>query len=171
MKKLVALLLSIVIAVSPLQLCGCSTKPEKRNIDWTLHAAIIRQDGKIIRTFWFDISGDISYDPDDYTKPGTMCLDIVWPAWFQFANTGPQEYAVWASSGNENISFHASTVNWDLYQKTTVPGTLAIALEKEYVIIFWDDTYLIASTEPDIPHDDIESFFAKIYPSYDFPDD
>ena len=170
-RKLIALLLSVIVAVCPLLLCGCSAKYEEQSIDWTLHAKLISQDGQIIRTFQFDLSADIAYDPDDNTKPGTMNLDIVWPAWFQFANNGPQEYEVWPSSGNENLSFHASTVDWDLYQNTTVLGTLAIAPEKEYVIFFWDDTYLIASTKPNIPREDIESFFAQSYPAYDFPDD
>ena len=77
MKKIATLLLSVVIAACPLLLCGCSAKYEDQSIDWTLHGEIIGQDGQIIRILQFDISADISYDPDDYTKPGKMHLDIV----------------------------------------------------------------------------------------------
>lgn len=169
MKKLLAILLATTIACSLLLTFDCTPAPkfEEWDIDWTLHAAKMDTDGQILSKFEFQVAGNISYDPSDYTKPGTMQLEFAWPnGGFRYTGGGVAGNQGWPSGGGDSITFYGSNLSFDQWEGVAVSGAVVIAPEKGYMLLWWpdDEIYVIASTDPSIPCQDIENVFANYGP-------
>lgn len=158
-------LLTMVIVSCIFLCCSCAPQPEvaEYDFDWVLNATQIK-DGEVLKTFEFTVFGNVSYNPDDYTQPGTIYLDIVWPPTFRFVSEDAAEYTVWPSDGGENITFTAMIHSVNQSKTESVPGILGIAPEKGYMFFSWtdDETYLIASVDSSTPYEDIKSVFANM---------
>lgn len=141
-------------------------------VDYTMQAAVITADGKVTETFQITVQGNIYGAKDKHSK---MELSILMPNSFRYRYVVPKEGAFTSISGiNDELPYYVwMGYGYDTVTNRPVMGSYAMSVEKEILIMDWDDgqdLYLAATTDPNADFAAILDYFEDYLGLYSFSD-
>lgn len=139
-------------------------------VDYTMQAALINADGEIVETLQITVQGNIYGDSD---KQPRMDLTITTPDSFRYRYSKPDAWtATSVSSVYDRLQYYVwMCYSYDTLENNPVFSSCAMSVEKEYLIMDWDDgepLYLVAATDPKVEFSSILEWFEDYLDLYDF---
>ncbi len=139
---------------------GNPANEKTQKIDWSMTGTMVSSSGEVLRSCNLSISGDLTLGKNGKDQ---LDLDIRFPKLFEYWYDGPTTYT--SQSRKYFITpypvFPHYAYNRDTDDHTTF-SVFAVCPEKEYMIFRWEDgkdQYLVASTDPNVPPQEILSYF------------
>lgn len=139
-------------------------------VDYTMQAALITADGEVKETLQVTVQGNIYGDRD---KQPRMELAISTPDSFRYRYHAPNEGTATSISGvYDTLPYYVWLgYSYDTLADSAVFSSCAMSVEKEFLIMDWDDgesLYLVAATDPSVDFVSILEWFKGYLDLYAF---
>ena len=139
-------------------------------IDYTMQAALITADGQVTESLQITVQGSIYGDKD---KQPQLELAIVTPDSFRYRYHTPDEGIATSISGvYDDLPYYVWLVyGYDTKSDKAIFSSCAMSVEKEFLIIDWDDgedLYLVAAADPTEDFASVLEYFEDYMKLYSF---
>ena len=141
-------------------------------VDYTMQAALITAEGEITETFEITVRGNIYGAKDLHCE---MELSVLMPESFRYRYHTPNEGTATSFSGiNDELPYYVWWgYGYDAVANKPVMGSYAMSVEKEFLIMDWDDgqdLYLVAAADLNADFAAVLEYFDSYLALYSFTD-
>lgn len=179
--KKAIMLIVIVLASLCMAMVGCDTqaptdptdptepassgtaKPGEHEINWTLQGAVIDLEGNVIEELQLTATG-IMYN--HWREADELDMKFTFPEDCQlslFSSDKAKDVAY----PYEHINYFVSmSYSYDKQTNEAKTVTFALDIKNEYFILFWNDTYIAASNDPDTDPISVFAHFSEFRNSF-----
>ena len=142
---------------------GDPTIDKLQKIDWTMTGTIVSGSGEVISPCNLSLSGQLALGKN---RQDQLNLDIRFPKpfayWYESSAVYTSQSRKYFNTPYPVFTHYAYNRDADKPAEEPVFSVFAVCPEREYVIFHWEDgkdQYLVASTDPNVPPQEILSYF------------
>ena len=142
---------------------GDPTIDKLQKIDWTMTGTIVSGSGEVISPCNLSLSGQLALGKN---RKDQLNLDIRFPKpfayWYESSAVYTSQSRKYFNTPYPVFTHYAYNRDADKPAEEPVFSVFAVCPEREYVIFHWEDgkdQYLVASTDPNVPPQEILSYF------------